>query len=125
MAGSWTSFTKSLGTTSGQLGIIEKKYATFTADSADASIPSTSCPIKGAFLCGFGVLFGTTPPSSLDIVLTDEDGLTIATGTLSASGRGTLSTPVPILNSINIALSGNTTNSATGTLYIYFLNNIL
>ena len=64
-------------------------------------------------------------PSSLDVVLTDEDGLTIATGTLSTSGRGTLSTPVPILNSINIALSGNTTNSATGTLYIYLLNNIL
>lgn len=125
MAGSWTSFTKSLGTTSGQLGIIEKKYATFTADSTDASIPSISCPIKGAFLCGFGVRFGTTSPSSLDVVLTDEDGLTIATGTLSASGRGTLSTPVPILNSINIALSGNTTNSATGTFYIYILNNIL
>lgn len=126
MAGSWTSFSHDNGMTSGQRSLIEKYSAIFNADASDASIPSTSCLIKGAFLSGFGALFdGTTPPDSLEITLTDEDGLVIATATLSASGRGTLSTPVPIINEVNIALAGNTVNGAKGTIFLYTLNNML
>lgn len=125
MAGSWTDFTHTTGMTSAQRSLIEKHSATFTADASNAAIPSKVCPVKGAFLSGFGVLFGTTAPDSLEVTLTDEDGLTIATGTLSASGRGTLTTPVPLINEVNIALAGNTTNSATGTFYLYVLNNMI
>lgn len=125
MAGSWTEFTRTTGTTAGQRSLIEKHSATFTADASAATIPSKVCPIKGAFLCGFGVLFGTTGPDSLEITLTDEDGLTIATATLAASGRGTLSTPIALMNELNIAVAGNTTNSASGTLSLYFLNNMI
>lgn len=108
----------------GSKSLITKYYATFTADSADGTIPEVACSVNGAFLCGFGIEFGTTVPDALSVSLTDENDLQIASASLSAEGRGTLTSPVAVLSEINVILTGNSTNSATGTVYIYMLNNI-
>lgn len=123
MAGSWTSFQK-VSPPAGTKSLITKYYATFTADSSDGSIPVTACSVNGAFLCGFGIEFGATGPDALSVTLTDENDLTIATASLSAEGRGTLTSPVPVLDEVNVVLTGNSTNSSTGTIYLYMLNNI-
>lgn len=123
MAGSWTSFQK-VAPPAGSKSLITKYYATFIADAADGSIPAATCPVNGAFLCGFGIEFGATPPDTLSVSLTDENDLSIAAATLGAEGRGTLTSPVAVLSEVNVLLTGNSTNSATGTVYLYMLNNI-
>lgn len=82
------------------------------ADAAAATIPDSVTGEIAGFLAGVGIEFGSTAPDSLAVVVKDIQGITIASGTLTASGRLTLDNPVPFAGALTVSASGNTTNSA-------------
>ena len=75
------------------------------------------------FIYACRVLFdGTTPPNSLTVTIKDGIGVTIATGTLTASGEIDLGgSPIPTAGGLTVSFSGNTTNSAKFTMEILFV----
>jgi len=104
---------------------IEKSYPVlFTADSSTGAFTAYTLPAGfGGALIDFSFKFGNgaLAPNSLTYAITDENGLTIASGTITASsGRDNLGATVPMFAGSTITLSGNTTVSATvlATLYL-------
>ena len=100
-----------------------------TADSANHTIPDWS-PATDArladltkYISAVRVLFdGTTPPNTLTVTVKDGIGVTIASGTLTASGSIDLGgSPIPTAGGLTVSFSGNTTNSAKFTIGILFL----
>ena len=101
-----------------------KKTVTFSAGNPAADLASTSIGTAfSGFLSAVRVLFGGTAPDSLIVAITDADGHTIASGTLAASGEIDLDGKTPVfVDGLSIAISGNTTNSATATITILYFN---
>lgn len=101
-----------------------KKTMTFSAGNPAADLASTSIGTAfSGFLSAVRVLFGTTAPDSLVVTVTDADGHTIVTGTLTASGELDLEGKTPVfVDGLSIAVSGNTTNSATAIISLLYFN---
>ena len=101
-----------------------KKTMTFSAGNPAASLSATSIGTAfSGFLSAVRILFGGTAPDGLTVAITDSDGHTIASGTLAASGEIDLDGKTPIfVDGLSIAISGNTTNSATATITILYFN---
>jgi hypothetical protein len=123
MAGASSIFSQEYNNTSNDLPGLTKAFAyAFVADNATAAFTAhtTAYSFDGA-LAAVGVKFGTTAPNSLTVTIADVLGVTIATGTVTASGyleldRPLFFTPGPL----TITLSGNTTNSAAATVALTF-----
>lgn len=119
MAGSWTSLISKQANR--DLSGIYVIKSTFTADAANASVPTLTIPCVAAKLLGYGVKFGTTGPNTMTITLTDIDGVTAFTeASVTASKRNTIAAPVPIVGDLTMAITGNGTNSAVATISLYF-----
>lgn len=119
MAGSWTTLiTKQANRDLTGLYVIK---STFTADAANASVPTLTIPCISAKFLGYGVKFGATGPNTITITLTDIDGVTAFTeASVTASKRNTVSAPVPVIGDLVMAITGNGTNSAVATISLYF-----
>jgi len=103
---------------------IFKKTLTFNAGTPAADLASTSIGTQfSGFLSAVRVLFGGTAPNALTVTVKDTDGHTLVTGSLSASGELDLEGKTPLfVNGLAVAVSGNTTNSATATISILYFN---
>lgn len=123
MAGASSTFSQEYNNNSNDLPGRTKGFAyAFVADSATAAFTAhtTALSFDGA-LAAVGVKFGTTAPDSLTVTVADVLGVTVAAGTVTASGyleldRPLFFTPGPL----TITLSGNTTNSAAATVALTF-----
>ena len=104
----------------------------WTADAAAGTVPSTDFVLCGTIQRMVTNPGTTAPTASYDISLTDADGIRLDATTLD--NRHTTTTEQVILNiagsaggfqqmthcgTVTFALSGNSVNSATGTLIIY------
>jgi len=101
-----------------------KKTVTFGAGSPAADLASTSLGTSfSGFLSAVRILFGGTAPNTLTVTITDTDGHTIVTGTVTASGELDLDGKTPVfVDGLSIAVSGNTTNSATAVITLIYFN---
>jgi len=110
----------------------------WTADAADATVPSTTIDaalyvIKGWYLYSAETNPGATAPTdNYDIVLNDTDDLDIAGGLLQNRDTantemvniGTSAHGYPVVKgNLTFSLSNNAVNSATGTLILTFVAN--
>ena len=104
---------------------ISKMYAAsydFVAGAADAAIANEVFSGFEGFLAGVAVKFGTTAPTSGTVFdVTDADGIVIATGALTASGRLTIDKPIPFIGNLTVSSTGNAVNSATGKVRLFFV----
>lgn len=102
----------------------------WTADAADGSVPATASPVFNGYVFLVATNPGATAPTdNYDITLTDSDGVDISGGELL--NRDTISSEqaVPKVGAIygsryveggvTLNLTGNSVNSATGTVKIY------
>ena len=97
------------------------KY-TFLDGSSPPQIPTETITGFDGFLVGCAVKFGTTAPNTLTVTITDEDSISIYAGTVTASGR--LTAPdslIPVSGTLTVALTGNSTANATGTIKLFFI----
>jgi hypothetical protein len=125
MAGSWA------GQTSRYTSPYADRYQAFfsientaTADVSNATFPSWAFSGPGGMLMEIGVVFGTTAPDSLTVSVFDSDMLLVEEATITASGRIILADGARcLLHGGTVALSGNTTNSATAKVVLYFASN--
>ena len=92
------------------------------ADGATAeTIPNEDIPTNygnGGHIAAIGVKFGATAPNTVTVTISDAHGIPICSGTVTASGRVDLSSPVPYVGVLTVAHSGNTTANALGDTYI-------
>jgi len=127
MAGSWSNIEKrGEGSYAGHQNAMFAVASTFTADAAAATVPSLAITdMSPAFLADMSVIFdGTTPPDSATIVITDIDGATVYTETaIAATGRFVIDDRPSLIGGCNIAVSGNTTNSAKAKIVLNFASN--
>ena len=89
--------------------------------STAGTIPSINLPVgnaSGGHICAVGVKFGATAPNTITVTISDSHGITIFTGTLTASGRIDMDKQVPFVGPLTVAHSGNTTVNALGDTYI-------
>ena len=127
MAGSWGSTTKlDEGFYGGRAKAFWEAAAEFTADAADASIPDWAITGSTGLLCAAGAAFDdTTPPDALTLTVKDSRGVTVVTGSLTASGRIAFDEgPQAIVGGCTVACSGNTTNSAKAVVFLVFSSNV-
>ena len=124
MSGAWSG-SYWIGNQAQPAGIVNS----FTADSSAHTIPDWDKMIDdnlknlSRIISAVRVLFdGTTPPNSLTVTVKDGIGVTIASGTLTATGIISMDTPVQTAGGMSVTLTGNTTNSAEGTVELLFLN---
>jgi len=99
----------------------------WTADAADASIPQTSSEIdldgwifQAVAIPGEGD--GVSPSAGYDVLVEDDDGVDLLTGQLvnCASGIPKMCTgEVYCDGKVNVNISGNSVNSASGTLKLF------
>ena len=102
----------------------------WTADSADGSVPATASPAFNGYV--FLITTnpgGTAPTDNYDITLTDSDTVDVAGGELANRDTTTSEQVVPkvgavygsryVETGVTLNLSGNSVNSATGTVKIY------
>ena len=105
-----------------QQNVQVKHVFTFSDGATAGTIPVyTVSPAPTGLLMGIGVVFGATAPNTLTVTVKDADGLTIATGTVTASSRIELLAPVPFVEGMTVTLSGNTTVNALGTVALYWI----
>ncbi|MBU1567729.1 MAG: hypothetical protein KJ630_19155 [Proteobacteria bacterium] len=121
MAGTFVYTAGSLTKGSEFVGELIAKYpAVFTDDASTADdIPDCDIATSGGHLSGVGVVFGTTAPDTVTITVKDSDGMTLASGTLTATGRLESFAPAPFVGALTVSVSGNSTLSATGTVILY------
>ncbi len=106
-----------------------KIVITFTGDAADGSVPALSIPLDG-FIMKLVTNPGTTQPTdNWDLAITDADGADVLGGT--GVNRDTLNTetiyptisgatiPAWCIGTHSVVVTGNSVNSATGTITIY------
>lgn len=114
-------------------GTIRRLVVDWTADAADASVPSLAIPpIEGRILALETNPGGTAPTDNYDITLNDAEGGDRLCGV--GSNRDTANTelaavvfsstsvhpPVSIDEVLTLAISGNAVNSATGRVVILY-----
>jgi hypothetical protein len=94
---------------------------TFTYDATpNAMAVYTSEHLEGGHLSGVGVVFGpVTLPDTLTVTIKDSLGVTIASGTLTATGRLESFSPSPFVGALTVTLTGNTVASAVGKVTLY------
>ncbi len=97
-----------------------RKRGVFNAGSPVGDITDQDLGELGGALYNIRAKFGTTAPNSLTITIKDDDGITLATGTLTESGSITIDSPVLFVGGLSISISGNTTVNATATISLYF-----
>ena len=98
-----------------------KKTVTYSAGNPTAALSATSIGTNlSGFLYAVRVQFGGTAPNSLTVTLTDADGHTVATGTVTASGNLSITGTPPFVGGLSIACSGNSTNSASATITVLY-----
>lgn len=123
MAGASSTFSQEYNNNSNDLPGLTKAFAyAFVADDATAAFTAhtTALSFDGA-LAAIGVKFGTTAPDSLTVTVADVLGVTIAAGTVTASGYISLDRPMFFTpGPLTIALTGNSTNSAAATVSLVF-----
>jgi hypothetical protein len=132
-----TSTSRSLG----NFGITaSKRYkaitVSFTADAADGSVPDTTLANLNGYVMKIVTNPGSTAPTdNWDFVLNDADGVDALGGaganrdtTTSEQVYPTVSgAAIPIWlpnGSYTLAISGNSVNSATGTVTIYLADSL-
>ena len=102
----------------------------WTADAADGSVPATASPLFNGYVFLVTTNPGATAPTdNYDITLTDSDGVDIAGGELLNRDTANSEQAVPkvgavygsryVEDGVTLNLSGNSVNSATGTVKIY------
>ena len=112
--------------------IIDKVTIDWTADAADGSVPDT--PIEGLYGYLLKVLTNpgaTAPTDNYDIVLKEPDDTTVDAANSLLLNRDTANseaaypyvtnavTPVLLTGTYTFSLSGNSVNSATGTVILF------
>lgn len=108
----------------------------FTADSADASVPTLSLPLAGFVLKVVTNPGSTAPSANYDISVTDpEDSALDALATL-LNNRHTSTTeqvyplisggavPIFLAGTYGIAVANNAVNSATGRIIFYLVDSL-
>jgi len=125
MAGASSTFSQEYNNNSNDLPGVTKGFAySFVADNATGAftaLTTTGVSFDGA-LAGIGVKFGTTPPDSLIVTVSDVLGIPVVVGAaLTASGYVQLDRPMFFTpGPLTITLTGNTTNSAAVTVSLVF-----
>lgn len=103
---------------------------TFEADAADGSIDLSDLSelenVTGHFVRIGYVEDGVTPPDALYASIKDKNGVEVLGNTASAleTGKPKFSEnaiPVPFVRGLVVALTGNETVSAKGTLWLYVM----
>lgn len=100
------------------------------ADAADGSVPATASPVFNGYVFLVTTNPGATAPTdNYDITLTDTDSVDIAGGELLNRDTTSSEQAVPkvgaiygsryVESGVTLNLSGNSVNSATGTVKIY------
>lgn len=107
---------------------------TWTADAADGTVPTTALLRSGSGVSnteGFSIVSvvtdpgATAPTANYDVTFVDGRGMDIlsdACANRSATATEKCSAdPIPIKGTVNFTLSGNSVNSATGTVVVYIV----
>lgn len=106
-----------------------KIVVTFTGDSADGTVPDTTLILNGYLMKIVTNPGSTQPTDNWDFVINDAGGVDVLGG--AGANRDTLNTeqiyptisgatiPVWCEGSHTLVISGNSVNSATGTITIY------
>lgn len=94
---------------------------TFAYDATPSAMAVyTATHLEGGHLSGVGVVFGpVTLPDTLTVTVKDSLGVTIASGTLTATGRLESFSPAPFVGALTVTLTGNTVASAVGKVTLY------
>lgn len=112
--------------------IVKSVTITFTADSGDGSITATTIPITTYGLQGWYLYSAEVDPGSnaWNITLVDAYGVDLAGGlladlsnsdsTLKNIGTSSFGYPI-VLGDITFTPTGNSVNSATGTVVLIFV----
>lgn len=107
----------------------KKIVVSFTADSADGSVPDTTVALDGYLVKIVTNPGATAPTDNWDFVINDAGGVDVLGG--AGANRDTTNTeqiyptisgatvPVWCEGSHTLAISGNSVNSAVGTITIY------
>lgn len=114
-------------------GVIRRLVIDWTADAADASVPSLLLPaIEGRLLALETNPGSTAPTDSYDIVVNDGEGADRLVGagadrdtadsaiTAVAFASSSIHPPVSIDEALTLAISNNAVNSATGRVILYY-----
>jgi len=122
-AGSWATLANRDGYLEGAfnkpIGIARE----FTADASAATIPAYAIGSLSGFITAIDVEFdAVAPPNSATVTVSTANGIAVISGSaLTASGRITLSSPVPVAGGFIITVTGNTTNSAKAKVVVYVM----
>ena len=120
MAGVWSVLEADNGDINGKYSELYEFSKYFTDDAASPSIPDTDFEDISGFLIGARVKFdGSTPPNTATVTIKDKNGVELVSGTVTASGIIDVDNPIPFINGLTVSVSGNTTNSAIATIYLY------
>lgn len=114
-------------------GAIRVVRVTWTGDPADGTVPSLVLPAFGGRLLALETNPGATAPTTLyDIAITDQHGHDVlqtvganrsatATEKVAVVYSGTtIHPPVALGDTLTLALTGNSVNSATGAIALYY-----
>jgi hypothetical protein len=135
-AGSWGDWTRTPSDEFQPLEVI-RYSATATADSADGSYPTKSLDVNGANpVKGYHLFMvvtdpgATAPTDNYDITVVDEFGVDVMGGELTNRDTANTEQAVPLVggaygsrfveNDLTVTPTGNSENSATFTIYLYF-----
>lgn len=100
--------------------LYKKTYAFVDGDPAAGLTDEDLGDISGA-LAGLRVAFGDTAPDTLTVTIKDKDGVTVVTGTVTASGEIYIDQPILFVNGLTMTLAGNTVAEAQATIVLYLL----
>lgn len=120
-------------TTHKSFGVVRRLVVDFTADAADATIPSLVLPPIEGFLLALETNPGATAPTdNWDVVLNDGEGVDRLLGVGAnrdtanseiaavAFTSSSMHSPVSIDETLTLAISGNAVNSATGRVVLLY-----
>lgn len=99
--------------------VVVSNVAAVIDDASPGSIPDYIAEFYGGHLSGVGVTFGAIPPNSLTVSVIDTYGVTIATGTVTATGRLDSFAPQPFTGNLTVRVTGNTVPNASATIALY------
>jgi hypothetical protein len=120
-----------------QVTVIEKLTIDWTADDADGSVPDLAVVLNGYLIKAITNPGATAPTDNYDVTLEDpaDNALDAAGGQLG--NRDTANTeqvypvvtsgalsPVLLLGTYNVAVGGNSVNSATGRLILFIAKDL-
>ncbi len=116
---------------------VKKVSYAFTADAADGSLPALSTTLKGWLIKAVTVPGGTAPTDNWDVALNDPDSSTLDALGGALGNRDTVTpeqvypvlgatpaVPLFLCGTYSLAISGNSVNSATGTIIFYIVDSL-